>query len=97
MGVYIGQEVGQGVLAKQVTPMSTMQAACVEGGAEDLGCTKGLSLSAKAVCGEAEGYSMFYERGNGMKLHGSVKEVKKSNYNQTTPHIEFGRAVYGLL
>ncbi|WMV42363.1 hypothetical protein MTR67_035748 [Solanum verrucosum] len=42
MGVYIGQEVGQGVQAKKAAPMSAMQATCVEGGDEDLGSTQGL-------------------------------------------------------
>ncbi|KAH0752734.1 hypothetical protein KY290_006294 [Solanum tuberosum] len=71
---------------------------------KDLGYTQGLSLSAKAACGEvcdcqkkSEGYNLLYEYENGMKLHGGVKEVKTSKYNQTAPNLEVGRSVYDPL
>ncbi|KAH0743002.1 hypothetical protein KY290_030995 [Solanum tuberosum] len=64
---------------------------------KDLGCTQGLSLLAKAACGKVcdcqtkfEGYNPLYEYENGLKLHGDVKEVKTSNYNQTEPNLEVG-------
>ncbi|KAH0642351.1 hypothetical protein KY290_033942 [Solanum tuberosum] len=112
MGVYIVQEVSQEVQAKQAAPMSAMLAVCVEEGVEfqicltrTWGAPKGLSLSARAACGESiliyayqiwgqtkksESYNPFYEYENGLKLHGGVKEVKTSKYNQTTPNLEVG-------
>ncbi|WMV37143.1 hypothetical protein MTR67_030528 [Solanum verrucosum] len=112
MGNYIGQEVGQGVQAKRITPMSAMQAACIELGAEcqicltrtwgapkGLACrqrpraaryvTVGRSRARSGIGGframglRFEGYNPLYEYENGLKLHGGVKDVRTSSYNQT--------------
>ncbi|KAH0650118.1 hypothetical protein KY284_030030 [Solanum tuberosum] len=115
MGNYIGQEVGQGVQAKQVAPMSAIQAACIERGVEcqicltrtwGLACrrrpravryvTVGRSRARSGIWGfraiglKFEGNNPLYEYENGLKLHGGVQEVKRSNYNQREPNLEVG-------
>ncbi|KAH0716578.1 hypothetical protein KY290_012734 [Solanum tuberosum] len=88
MGVYTGQYVGQGVQAKQAAPMSAMT----------WGAPKGLACRQRPrTARKSEGYNPLYDYENGMKLHGGVKEVKTSNYYQTTPNLEVGSAVNGPL
>ncbi|KAH0655200.1 hypothetical protein KY285_030082 [Solanum tuberosum] len=55
------------------------------------GAPKGLAYRRRpCAVRKFEVYNLLYEYENGLKLHGDVKEVKTSNYNQTEPNLEVG-------